>query len=141
MIEFPLARGQIMRFLVSVIVFAFIVWAPAHAQKGANPDVPKSVPGDRNIANKKLMSLSEADRRKFFFVILNMSHEQCGGEVTRTFYQGSAKPSWNAIWSIACSSGPSYRILVFSDENGSSKVLTCGESRAMGAGECFVHLQ
>jgi hypothetical protein len=65
------------------------------------------------------------------------SGEACP-EAVRTFYQGSAKPSWNAIWSVECKGGPSYSILIMSDEKGSSKVMTCGELRAVGGDECFV---
>jgi hypothetical protein len=106
----------------------------------ASSDVPKPEPRDRNEANKRLMALSEADRRTFLYVILNMSKEPCA-EVTRTFYKGSAKPSWNAIWNVACRGGPSYSILIFSDEKGSSKVMTCGELRSVGGGECFTRTE
>lgn len=101
-------------------------------------DVPKPDPHDPNEANRRLMALGEKDRRTFFYVILNTSGERCLGDVMRTFYQGSAKPSWNALWSVQCSGGPSYLILVMSDEKGSSKVLTCGEARALGVGQCWV---
>jgi hypothetical protein len=93
--------------------------------------------GDRNEANRRLLALSEKDRRNLFAIQLGMSGEACG-EVTRTFYKGSAKPSWNAIWNVECKGGPSYSIVIMSDEKGSSKVLTCGELRAAGGGECFV---
>jgi hypothetical protein len=91
---------------------------------------------DPNEANRRLLALSEKDRRSMFYITLNTSRERCP-EVTRTFYQGSAKPSWNALWSIECRDGPSYSIMIMSDEKGSTKVMTCGELRAMGGGECF----
>ncbi len=95
---------------------------------------------DLNEANRRLLALSENDRRSLFFVTLNTSGERCP-EVVRTFYQGSVKPNWNAIWSVECKGGPSYSILVMSDEKGSTKVLTCGELRAAGGGECFVRFR
>jgi hypothetical protein len=93
--------------------------------------------GDLNIANRRILALTEKDRRNVFAAQLGLSGENCG-EVTRTFYRGSAKPSWNAIWNVQCSSGTAYSILVMSDEKGSTKVMTCGELRAVGGGECFV---
>jgi hypothetical protein len=111
---------------------------PATPPKATILDVPKPDPHDPNEANRRLMALSEKDRRSFFYVILNTSGEQCFDDVTRTFYQGSAKPSWNALWSVQCGGGLSYLILVMSDEKGSSKVLTCGEARARGVGQCWV---
>jgi len=126
--------------LVLASVASLSAWAPSLAQESIKPDVPKAARGDRNEANKRLMALSESDRRTFFFVVLNMSREHCA-EVTRTFYQGSAKPSWNAIWNVACRDGPAYVIQVMSDEQGSAKVMTCGQLRAMGGGECFRKLE
>jgi hypothetical protein len=87
------------------------------------------------------MALSEKDRRSLFYISLAMGGERTCTEVTRTFYQGSAKPSWNAIWSVACASGPSYSLMIMSDEQGTTKAMTCGEIRSHGGGECFVRLQ
>jgi hypothetical protein len=92
---------------------------------------------DRNVTNRHLLGLTEKDRRTFFSAFLGLSGESCP-EVVRTFYKGSAKPSWNAIWNVECKGALSYSILVMSDEKGSSKVMTCGELRAVGGGECFV---
>jgi hypothetical protein len=92
---------------------------------------------DPNKTNQLLMALAEKDRRAFFTTIILAEALQCG-EVTRTFYRGSARPSYNAVWNIGCSKGPSYSILIMSDEKGSSKIMTCGELRAIGGGECFV---
>jgi hypothetical protein len=129
-----------MRLFIGFAISLFVLCSPILAQQPVKPDVPKAVIGDRNETNKKLMALSESDCRTFLYVILNTSHESCA-EVTRTFYQGSAKPSWNAIWNVSCRGGPSYVIQVMSDEQGSAKVLTCGQLRAMGGGECFRKLE
>jgi hypothetical protein len=94
-------------------------------------------PGDHNENNRRLLALSEKDRRWMFHAWLNLSGESCQ-EIARTFYKGSEKPSWNAIWNIECRGGPSYSILVRSDEKRTAKVMTCGELRAAGGGECFV---
>jgi hypothetical protein len=119
-----------------------VAQAPAATRKpdvtgNSKPDVLKPDRRDPNETNRRLMALSERDRRSMFYVTLNINGERCQ-EVTRTFYQGSAKPSWNAIWNVECRGGPSYAINIMSDEKGSSKVMTCGELRAMGGGECFV---
>jgi hypothetical protein len=108
----------------------------AAPEKPTRQSAPKAAPKDLNEANRRIMALSESDRRSLFFVALNTSGERCP-EITRTFYQGSAKPSWNALWNVECRGGPSYVIQIMSDEKGSTKVLTCGELRAIGGGECF----
>jgi hypothetical protein len=110
--------------------------ATATQAKPAKQTTARADPRDPNEANRRLMALSEKDRRSMFYVTLNTSGERCP-EVTRTFYQGSAKPSWNALWNVECRDGPSYSIMIMSDEKGSTKVMTCGELRVMGGGECF----
>jgi hypothetical protein len=85
------------------------------------------------------MALSEKDRRNAFFVLLNSNGESCK-EVVRTFYQGSDKPSGDAIWSVECRGGPSYAILVRADAKGSTEIMTCESVRTVRAGNCFVRL-
>jgi hypothetical protein len=94
---------------------------------------------DPNEANRRLMALSEKDRRNALFVLLNSSGESCK-EVVRTFYQGSDKPSGDAIWSVGCRGGPSYAILVRADAKGSTEIMTCESVRTVRAGTCFVRL-
>ncbi len=122
--------------------FAEYAAARAARQKPSQAKPPDDgkiafVPADRNEANPRLLALSEKDRRLVFAAQLAMSGETCG-EVMRTLYRGSSKQTWNATWNVECKGGPSYSILVMSDEKGTTKVLTCGELRALGGGECFV---
>ena len=88
---------------------------PLQQPASSAPPSPKAAPtvarNDPNEANRRLMALSEKDRRNALFVLLNSSGESCK-EVVRTFYQGSDKPSGDAIWSVGCRGGPSYAILV-----------------------------
>lgn len=97
----------------------------------------KQASQDPNRANRQILAMSDKDRRGLFETLILSDAKQCG-EVTKAFYRGTARPSYNAIWDIGCSSGPNYTILVMSDEKGSTKIMTCGELRAMGGGECFV---
>lgn len=118
----------------------FLVMTIVAAQAaGGRPEGARAPRGDRNTANRMLMQMSEDDRRNAFAVVLIKGGERCT-EVTRTFYQGSARPSWNAIWNVQCSGGPAYVVQIMSDEAGSTKALTCGELRAAGGGECFTVL-
>ena len=111
--------------------------------KAAPTVVPTAAPtvarNDPNEANRRLMALSEKDRRNALFVLLNSSGESCK-EVVRTFYQGSDKPSGDAIWSVGCRGGPSYAILVRADAKGSTEIMTCESVRTVRAGTCFVRL-
>jgi hypothetical protein len=107
--------------------------------KAAPTVVPTVARNDPNEANRRLMALSEKGRRNALFVILNSSGESCK-EVVRTFYQGSDKPSGDAIWSVGCRGGPSYAILVRADAKGSTEIMTCESVRTVRAGTCFVRL-
>lgn len=57
-------------------------------------------------ANRRLMALSEEDRRSVFRRILALAKGRCV-EITRTFYQKQAKQ-----WNVRCRGGPSYVIQV-----------------------------
>jgi hypothetical protein len=106
-------------------------------RSGATSRPLQQASSDPNKANRQILAMPEKDRREFFATVILADARQCG-DVTRAFYRGSARPSYNAIWDIGCSSGPNYSILIMSDEKGSSKIMTCGELRAIGGGECFV---
>jgi hypothetical protein len=116
---------------------------PQQQPASSAPPSPKAAPtvarNDPNEANRRLMALSEKDRRNALFVLLNSSGESCK-EVVRTFYQGSDKPSGDAIWSVECRGGPSYAILVRADAKGSTEIMTCESVRTVRAGTCFVRL-
>jgi hypothetical protein len=55
-----------------------------------------------NEANRRLMALSEDDRRSVFRRILILAKEQCV-EITRTYYHQSTRQ-----WSVRCRGGASY---------------------------------
>ena len=80
----------------------------ASAAAAAEPKLPdratKVKGGDE--ANRRLMALSEEDRRSVFLRILALAKEHCV-EITRTFYQQPAKQ-----WNVRCRGGPSYVIKV-----------------------------
>jgi hypothetical protein len=65
-----------------------------------------------NEANRRLMALSEEDRRSVFLKILALAKEHCV-EITRTFYQQPAKQ-----WNVRCRGGPSYVIKVEAPNGG-----------------------
>jgi hypothetical protein len=57
---------------------------------------------DVDEANRRLMALSEEDRRSAFRRILALAGEQCV-EIARTFYHKSTKQ-----WNVKCRGGTSY---------------------------------
>ena len=79
--------------------------SPAAAAEPKPPEDATKVKG-ANEVNRRLMALSEEDRRSVFRRILALAKERCV-EITRTFYQPQAKQ-----WNVRCRGGPSYVIEV-----------------------------
>ena len=80
----------------------------ASAAAAAEPKLPGRATKVKGAdeANRRLMALSEEDRRSVFRRILELAKEQCA-EITRTVYQKAAKQ-----WNVRCRGGPSYVIEV-----------------------------
>jgi hypothetical protein len=86
----------------------------ASAAAAAEPELPDRATKVKGAdeANRRLMALSEEDRRSVFLKILALAKEHCV-EITRTFYQQSAKQ-----WNVWCRGGPSYVIKVEAPNGG-----------------------
>ena len=84
----------------------------ASAAGAAEPKLPDRATKvkDADKANRRLMSLSEEDRRSVFRSILALAKEHCA-KITRTFYQQRAKQ-----WNVRCRGGPSYVLQVEAPE-------------------------
>jgi hypothetical protein len=78
-----------------------LVASAAAAAEAKPPERPTKVAG-ANEANRRLMALSEEDRRSPFLRILALAGERCD-EIARTFYHESTKQ-----WSVKCRGGASY---------------------------------
>ena len=79
--------------------------SPAAAAEPKPPGRATKVEG-ANEANRRLMALSEEDRRSVFRRILALAKERCV-QIARTFYLQQAKQ-----WNVRCRGGPSYVIEV-----------------------------
>ena len=79
--------------------------SPAAAAEPKPPGRATKVEG-ANEANRRLMALSEEDRRSVFRRILTLAKERCV-EITRTYYHQSTKQ-----WSVRCRGGASYVLQV-----------------------------
>ena len=82
-----------------------LVASAAAAAEPKPPEQATSVIG-ANEVNRRLMALSEEDRRSVFRRILSLAKERCV-KITRTSYQQQAKQ-----WNVRCRGGPSYVIEV-----------------------------
>ena len=88
-----------------------------------------------NPAHEKLLSISDSKRKLVFAALLSNAGENCQS-VTKTFFQGSDSAG-NAYWNAACKNADSYIIQANNDSNGSTNILSCKVSKAIGAGTCF----
>jgi len=82
-----------------------VVASAAGAAEPKPPEDATKVKG-ANEVNRRLMALSEEDRRSVFRGILALAKERCV-EITRTFYQRHAKQ-----WNVRCRGGSTYVIEV-----------------------------
>ena len=112
------------KLVISVILILILVICGAVKSRSKNllasaaaaaqpklPDRATKVKG-ADEANRRLMALSEEDRRSVFLRILALAKEHCV-EITRTFYHQPAKQ-----WNVQCRGGPSYVIKVGASNGG-----------------------
>ncbi len=86
----------------------------ASAAAAAEPKLPDRATKVKGAdeANRRLMALSEEDRRSVFLRILALAKEHCV-KITRTFYQQPAKQ-----WNVRCRGSLSYVIKVEAPDGG-----------------------
>ena len=115
----PLARNaSSVGVMASVVRYDFVINEMSTASARTRPQHQPRSQGqalawqhatkvkDANEINRRLMALSEEDRRSVFRRILALAKERCV-EITRTFYQQQAKQ-----WNVWCRGGPTYVIEV-----------------------------
>jgi hypothetical protein len=105
---------------------AYCIAAPLHAQV-------------RNVANEKLLAQPERARAALLGAAVQ---ENCKG--TRTFYQGigdSGLSNGHAFWSVACTNGASYQVMIKPDAKGSTSVMNCELVERVNAGRCWTRLK
>ena len=87
-----------------------------------------------NPAHNRLSAMTESQRKDTLTTFMRSGGESCN--VTKTFYQGSAK-NGDAFWNVACSNGKSWVIQINNNSTGSTRLLECSALKAINAGECF----
>ena len=93
-----------------------------------------SAAGAATVA-EQIVALPEAKQKTMFARSITASGEHCPS-VTRLLYQGSSSDG-AGLWSVACSGGKDWQVLVKNDSVGSSKVLECSVLKAVGGGQCW----
>ena len=88
-----------------------------------------------NPANTQLSGMSNTQRQDFMAKYLSKSGERCPS-VSRTLFQG-VDGQGNAFWSVACTGGKSYQLMVFNNPTGSTKYLDCKLLATINGGQCF----
>jgi hypothetical protein len=105
---------------------------------GGTPTV-SNTPATGNPAHDRVAALSDADRERFFTKLFEGGDDPCG-RVIRTFYQGTAKSTNTAMWSVECSNGRSYSISMMNNATGSTRLLDCRVIKAVAKIDCFTRL-
>jgi hypothetical protein len=85
-----------------------------------------------NVANDRLLALSESDQAFFLGTVVN---DGCRGTVP--FYMGVQSSTRAAFWSVRCSNGSSYGVEIEADSQGSTRILSCSVLKAVAGVDCF----
>src|SRR5262249_4476581 len=102
---------------ISILILIFVICGAVKSRSTENvvasaaAEVEPKLKG-ADETNRRLMALSEEDRRSVFLRILTLAKERCV-KITRTFYQQQAKQ-----WNVRCRGGPSYVIKVEPPDGG-----------------------
>jgi len=89
-----------------------------------------------NPINDQIAALTEEKRQTIFSRMMQREGEKCAN-VSRTFFQGSASDR-SAFWSISCTGGKDWQIMIKNTAEGDIKMLECATLKAVGGGQCFV---
>ena len=89
-----------------------------------------------NPINDQIAALTEEKRQTIFARMMQREGEKCP-EVSRTYFQGSASDR-SAFWSISCTGGKNWQIMIKNTAQGDIKMLDCATLKAVGGGQCFV---
>jgi hypothetical protein len=87
-----------------------------------------------NEANSRLMKLTNSERNEILSRYMSSSGEKCH-QVNNNFYQGSENGL--AQWSIMCSNGKSFAMIIYPDAKGSTGIIECSVLKAVNGGTCF----
>ena len=101
---------------ISILILTLVICGTVKSRSTENlvasAAVAEAKLKDADEANRRLMALSEEERRSVFLRILALAKEHCA-KITRTFYQQRAKQ-----WSVRCRGGSSYIIKVEPPDGG-----------------------
>ena len=90
-----------------------------------------------NEMHNILTGFSLEKRNGALGTILTRSGEAC--TVTRSFFQGFDKQQ-NAFWSVSCTSGKDFSMMLYNDTGGTVTLTDCKVLRALAKHDCFKKL-
>jgi hypothetical protein len=127
-------------FLFLIVPAGFISLGFVLSSVSEQSTKPEVAPVERrastgNVAHDDFMPHSESEQAMLLGQIVE---DSCAGN--RAFYMGMDS-AHDAIWSVGCTNGRSYEILIHPDATGSTKVLECSVVKAVLKIDCFVKLE
>jgi hypothetical protein len=113
-------------------VTAAPVVSPSTAPISTTPRIPVKRTG--NEANDRLLAGSNSDQALMLSAVVG---EGCLGN--RAFYMGISKER-SAFWSVGCTNGSSYQLMIDPNSTGSTKILDCSVLKVVAKVNCFEKL-
>jgi hypothetical protein len=90
---------------------------------------------DGNVANDRLLALSGAEQAAALGAAV-----QAGCHAQNAYYMGINRKTGQGFWSIRCTNGDSYAVMIEPDSVGSTRVLECSTLKAVAGTNCFEKL-
>lgn len=87
----------------------------------------------------QVAALSEEKRQAVFARFMKREGKRCP-KVNKTFFQGLSKDR-TAYWSIACTGGKDWQIVIKNTGEGEMTTLDCAFLKAIGADRCFTKIR
>jgi hypothetical protein len=89
--------------------------------------------------SNQVAALSEEKRQVLFAKLMKREGKRCP-RVNKTFFQGRSKDG-NAYWSIACTGGKDWQIVIKNASEGEMTTLDCAFLKAVGGDRCFTRIR
>ncbi len=119
------------KIIIGVLVLCVFVLRVFIARQDPHHGAVTEIPSTGNIAHDHLMAMSEAEQASI------LVPDDCVGD--RAFYMGMDKRDHSAQWSVGCTNGKSYGVMIHADAKGSSRIIDCSALKLIHI-DCFAKL-
>jgi hypothetical protein len=134
--QLALIIGGVTAFALLIIVAAVVDIAQKPSAPAPTKTSSSQIASTGNPAHDILLSLSPSDQATSLGKSVG---EGCVGNYA--YFMGMARDTRNVFWSVRCTNGKSYEVMISPDATGSTRVLECDVLQLVTKIRCFEKLQ